>query len=185
MGNNKGTEKRSILIVENYLQSGMGLVEYAELIGINRSTIKSMCDRYERISGKPLPEKNLIRNEELVIQFKKDMEEGKLPDVEIKAQTRKEIQTMDSKIINEEQDQKSKEETRPAGRPGLTYKEAHFSFGMKEDEFNVLRAFCTIKNKSIKSVMQEAIIEYLNKPENETTINEAKKLVKLIEKSSK
>lgn len=187
MGNNKGTETKTILIVENYFQSGMGLVEYAELIGINRSTIKSMTQRYERISGKPLPEKSLIRHEEIALQFKKDMEEGKLPEVEIKAHARKEYKSMETNNNNFEEERKPSEAEiiRPAGRPGLTYKETHFSFGMKEEDFNILRAFCTIKNKSIKSVMQEAIFEYLDKPENQSTVNEAKKLVKLIEKSSK
>ncbi len=186
MGNNKGTEQRTILIVENYFASGMGLIDYAELIGINRSTIKSMQQRYERISGKPLPERSAIRNEEIALQFKKDMEEGRLPEVELPTR-RKESNKMNNNETLKKEEASSYIPTpkREVGRPASNIKEAKFSFSMKEEDFNLLKAYCTLRSKSIKEVIQSAIYEFMAKPENKNLISEAEKLVKLIEKSSK
>ncbi len=186
MGNNKGTEQRTILIVENYFASGMGLVEYAKLIGIDRTTLKSMEQRFERVSGRSLPERSTIRNEEIALQFKKDMEEGRLPEVELPAR-RKESNKMNNTVETKKEEASSYIPTqkREVGRPGLDYKEAKFSFSMKEADFNLLKAYCTLRNKTIKEVMQCAIYEYLGKPENKAIVNEAEKLVKLIEKTSK
>lgn len=101
-------------------------------------------------------------------------------------------------LINLDEEQPKEEESLPEEkeevfkqeRPGRPKKEqlkkdseAFFSFGMPEEDLALLRAFCTIKSKSIKDTIQEALKEYLAKPENQGTLNEAERLVKIIRKA--
>ena len=54
---------------------------------------------------------------------------------------------------------------------------------MNQEEFDLLKAYCTIKGKSIKETLQEAIKEYLSKPENQSIVSEAEKLLKIIKRN--
>lgn len=178
MGSNKTMTPEEIrLQMEDFLSSGLTMQDYADSNGLNYSTFKSRVQKWKKEHGIPLERQGFIRstNPKPIIQkIETPKEETKIL-----------FETKDTNEMNETiiPTPKKEEQKNKVGRPLKNINEAKFSFGMNQEEFDLLKAYCTIKGKSIKETLQEAIKEYLSKPENQSTISEAEKLLKIIKRN--
>lgn len=169
MGSNKTMTPEEIrLQMEDFLSSGLTMQDYADSHGLNYSTFKSRVQKWKKEHGIPLERQGFIRSTN--------------PKPIQKIETPKE-ETKDTNEMNVIPTPKKEEQKNKVGRPLKNINEAKFSFGMNQEEFDLLKAYCTIKGKSIKETLQEAIKEYLSKPENQSTISEAEKLLKIIKRN--
>lgn len=178
MGSNKTMTPEEIkLQMEDFLSSGLTMQDYADSHGLNYSTFKSRVQKWKKEHGIPLERQGFIRsnNPKPIQRIETPKEETKILNDEVK-----DTNKMNETIIpaSKKEDQKNK-----IGRPLKNINETKFSFGMNQEEFDLLKAYCTIKGKTIKDTISEAIKEYLSKPENQGTIQEAEKLLKIIKRN--
>lgn len=171
MGSNKTMTPEEIrLQMEDFLSSGLTMKDYADSNELNYSTFKSRVQKWKKEHGIPLERQGFVRSSN-----PKPIQKIETPKEETK-DTIEKIETIIPTPKKEEQKNK-------VGRPLKNINEAKFSFGMNQEEFDLLKAYCTIKGKSIKDTLQEAIKEYLSKPENQNIILEAEKLLKIIKRN--